>query len=47
MADQHGSDEGVWGLVVVASKPEEATRVASEPKLVLRLMSDVEVKLRL
>jgi hypothetical protein len=47
MADQHGSDEGVWGLAVVASRPEEAARVASEPKLVLRLMSAVEVKLRL
>jgi hypothetical protein len=47
MADQHGSDEGVWGLVVVSSGPEEAARVASEPELVLWLMSAVVVKLRL
>jgi hypothetical protein len=47
MADQHGSNEGVWGLAVVANGPEEAARVASEPELVMRLMSVVEVKLRL
>ena len=55
IADQQGSEEGAWCLVVEVepSEPKEAVSVASEPELVLRVMSAVvfvvavEVKLRL